>query len=240
MIEAPLRGRLFVKPLARAWLTLRHQVLGRRYRRLTLETLDGVPLIILPEVFNPVLFRTGAFLVRRLPALAPSGVRPAGGPPSCCRALDLGTGSGVGAIFAARLGYHVVGVDINPEAVRCARLNVLLNDLEGQVEIRAGDLFGPVAGERFDLVLFNPPFYRGVPSNRLDHAWRAPDVFERFAAGLHDVLAPGGRALVVFSSDGDWPALQAALRVNHFEPRPVAQTDFGNEVVTVYAASLLS
>jgi methylase of polypeptide subunit release factors len=234
MLDAPLRGRMFVKPLARAWLTLRHQVLGRRYRRLSLETLDGVPLLILPEVFNPVLFRTGAYLVRCLPGLLRAGAAPGG------RALDLGTGSGVGAIFAARLGYHVVGVDINPEAVRCARLNVLLNNLETLVEIRAGDLFGPVADERFDLVLFNPPFYRGVARDRLDQAWRAADVFERFAAGLSQALAPGGRALIVFSSDGDWPGLAAALRANQFEPRPAAQTDFGNEVITVYAASLSS
>jgi methylase of polypeptide subunit release factors len=233
MIETSSRGRLLLKPLARAWLTLRHQVLGRRYRRLTLETVDGVSLIILPEVFNPVLFRTGAFLARTL-AAQPRAGGPAGGG----RALDLGTGSGIGAIFAARSGYHALGVDINPQAVRCAQINVLLNRVEGRVEIRAGDLFGPVAGECFDLVLFNPPFYRGVPRDALDHAWRAPDVFERFAAGLGGLLAPGGCALVVFSSDGDWPALRAELRANHFDPKPTAQANYGNEVVTVYAMSL--
>jgi hypothetical protein len=61
---------------------------------------------------------------------------------------------------------------------------------------------------------------------------------ERFAAGLGGVLAPGGRALVVFSSDGDWPALRGELRANHFDPKPLAQADYGNEVVTVYAMSL--
>jgi len=30
--------------------------------------------------------------------------------------------------------------------------------------------------ERFDVVLFNPPYYRGVPRNALDHAWRSPDL----------------------------------------------------------------
>jgi methylase of polypeptide subunit release factors len=233
MIKTSSRGRQLVKPLARAWLTLRHQVLGRRHRRLTLETVDGVSLIVLPEVFNPVLFRTGAFLARTL-AAQPRAVGPAGGG----RALDLGTGSGIGAIFAARSGYHAMGVDINPQAVRCAQINVLLNRVEDRVGIRAGDLFGPVAGEHFDLVLFNPPFYRGAPRDALDHAWRAPDVFERFAASLGGVLAPGGRALVVFSSDGDWPALRAELRANHFDPQPLAQADHGNEVVTVYAMSL--
>jgi len=102
----------------RWWLRLRHQTLGRRYRRLVLERVDGVPLVVLPEVFNPVLLRTGAFLARSIRAPDPM---PAVAP----RALDVGTGSGIGAIFAARLGYHVVGVDINPEAVRCAGINVL-------------------------------------------------------------------------------------------------------------------
>src|SRR3989304_1477034 len=153
MIEIPSFGRSLVRPLARAWLAMRHQGLGRRCRRLTLETVEGVPLIVLPEVFNPVLFRTGAFLARTLAAQSPAWQKP-----GAARALDLGTGCGIGAIFAARLGYTAVGVDINPQAVRCARVNVLLNGLEDRVEVRPGDLLGPVAGERFDLVLFNPPF----------------------------------------------------------------------------------
>src|SRR5258708_40043817 len=81
------------------------------------------------------------------------------------RALDMGTGSGVGAVFAARRGFQVVGVDLNPDAVRCARANVLLNGLEERIEIRHGAPFEPVSGERFDLVLWNPPFFRGKPTS---------------------------------------------------------------------------
>src|SRR5256712_4388942 len=114
----------------------------------------------------------------------------------------MGTGSGIGAIFAARLGYQVVGVDLNPEAVRCARVNVLLNDLEARVKIHSGDLFAPVAGQCFDLVAFNPPFFRGLPSDRLRPAWRAPDVIERFAAGLGQGPRPGGEARLVLSTGG--------------------------------------
>lgn len=213
------------------WLRLRHQTLGRRYRRLVLERIDGVSLVVLPDVFNPILLRTGAFLARSVPpppvvdgslALMP-------------RALDMGTGSGIGAIVAARRGYGVVGVDINPEAVRCARINVLLNNLEDRVEIRSGDLFAPVAGEQFDLVLFNPPFYRGAPDDRLDQAWRATDVIERFASGLRQALRPTGEARIVLSTDGEWRAMLAALDGRGFQVRPVASRDFGNEVLTVYA-----
>jgi len=213
----------------RWWLRLRHQTLGRRYRRLVLERVDGVPLVVLPEVFNPVLFRTGVFLARSLRPPAPAGTAEP-------RALDVGTGSGIGAIFASRLGYRVVGVDLNPEAVRCARLNVLLNDVEGRVEIRSGDLFAPVAGNQFDLVLFNPPFFRGTPADRLDLAWRATDVIERFAGGLGGALSPSGEALIVLSTDGESRAMLAALDAGGFAVRPVATRDFGNEVLTVYSA----
>jgi methylase of polypeptide subunit release factors len=226
----------FVRPLVRFYLTLRYQIFDRRYRRLVLEWVDGVPLLVLPEVFNPVLFRTGPFLARTIPlSLSGREVRGAQGEG---RVLDMGTGSGIGAIFAARAGYRVIGVDLNLEAVRCARINVLLNRLEDRVEIRHGDLFAPVVGEQFDLVLFNPPFYRGAPKDNLDRAWRSPDVVERFAAGLPSVLKSDGCALLVLSTDGEWRGILAALQVNGFETTPVARRNFGNEVLTVYSARL--
>jgi release factor glutamine methyltransferase len=215
------------RPLGRLYHALLRPFYLRRYRQLALEHVDGVPLVILPDVFNPVLMRAGAFLARTLAALPPA--------PNASRALDMGTGCGVAALFAARRGYRVLGVDISPAAVRCARINVLLNQLEDRVDIRQGDLFAPVAGERFDLAVFNPPFYRGQPKDDFDRAWRAADVFERFAAGLPDALQPGGRALVVLSTTGDGPQLLAALRANRFEPKPVARRNFGNELLTVYS-----
>jgi len=224
----PLRRAIW-----RAWLRLRHQVIGRRHRRLVLERVDGVPLVIYPDVFNPVLLRSGVFLARNLPAPVPSNAPDSMRP----RALDVGTGSGISAIFAARLGYQVVGVDLNPEAVRCARINVLLNHLDELVEIHPGDLFEPVGGQRFDLVVFNPPFFRGAPSDRLDQAWRAPDVIERFAGGLGQVLRPGGQARIVLSTDGEWRAMLEALGSVGLVVRPTVGKDFGNEVLTVYAVT---
>jgi len=213
----------------RRWLALRYRVLSRRYNRLTLEWLDGVPLLVLPQVFNPVLLRTGAFMARTLARLPQSDLGPGH------VVLDMGAGSGVGAVFAARRGARVVAVDINPEAVRCVRVNALINHLDDRIDARAGDLFAPVAGEAFDLVLFNPPFYRGAPRDGLDHAWRGADVFERFAGGLAGALKPGGRALLVLSSDGDCAELLVELRAAGFTIEVAAQKDLINEMLTVYA-----
>ena len=219
--------------LSRFGNSLQRPFLRRRLGKVVLEHVDGVPLIVLPEVFNPVVFRTGALLGRTVassPAATPNTASN-----TASRALDLGTGSGVGAVFAARRGYRVVAVDVNPEAVRCVRLNALLNGLDGRIEARQGDLFAPVAGETFDLILFNPPFFRGAPRNALDHAWRGTDVLERFAAGLPGALAPGGTALLLLSTDGDGDALLAALRAQGMAVDSAARRDFGNEVVTIHA-----
>jgi release factor glutamine methyltransferase len=215
--------------LSRLGNSLQRPFLRRRLERVVLEHVDGVPLLVLPAVFNPVVFRTGAVLGRTVAASPLAAVR------AGSRVLDLGTGSGVGAIFAARRGHRVVAVDVNPEAVRCVRLNALLNGLEERIEARQGDLFAPVLGETFDVILFNPPFFRGAPRNALDFAWRGTDVLERFAAGLPAALAPGGTALLLLSTDGDCDALLAALRNQGMAIATAARRDFGNEVVTVHA-----
>lgn len=193
----------------------------RRYSRTILEQIGDLNLVVLPDVFNPVLLRSGAFLVSQVMRI------PSGG-----SVLDLGSGSGACGIAAARRGCHVSAVDINPSAVRCTRINALLNDVV--VDARHGDLFEPVHAERFDVVLFNPPYYRGTPRSDLDHAWRSSDVPERFAAQVSEHLTNDGYALVVLSTDGDQDGFLHALDAHQLQHSAVAQRDFVNEVMTVY------
>lgn len=224
-----------VNPIARAlsliWLYAKRPFLLHRVRRYTIEYVDGVPIIVWPEVLNPVVFRSGELLARAIASEAVAA-SPAGSAEP--RILDMGTGSGICAIFAARRRFRVTAVDVNPEAVRCARINVMLNQLDEMVEVFQGDLFEPLAGRRFDLILFNPPFYRGEPKSRFDMAWRATDVFERFAAGLDGVLAPGGRAFILLSTDGDAKGMLTALEQNAFRIVPTLRHNYGNELMTIY------
>jgi release factor glutamine methyltransferase len=200
----------------------------RRHDRLVLERGLGLPLVVLPGVLNPALFRTSGVV---LDALHGEAV------PAGATVLDLGTGSGVLAVAAARTARSVVAVDINPAAVRCARVNALLNEVEDRVEVRHGDLFDPVAGERFDVVLCNPPFYRGEPRTPFEIALYSTNVAERFSGALSLHLTPLGFALVVLSSDGDLAGFEAAFRDAGLTFRTETERDLVSERVRLYRLS---
>jgi HemK-related putative methylase len=206
------------------------RVSGRaRYDRQRFEHVHGVPLLILPTVFNPRVLRTGAFFAEIIAArrLGDRG-----------EVLDLGTGSGVCAVFAARHARRVVAVDINPAAVRCATINAELNGLAGRIECRHGDLFAPLAGERFDTIFFNPPFLVGAPASARDAAWRSMEVANRFAAGLDAHLLPGGRAYLLLSTFGDACAHFVEELARHGYTLSVyAVRRFINERVTILETS---
>lgn len=229
-VERSALGRLVRAPVLRsAWAQVvqwQFRLFQRhRHQNLVLEEVAGRPILVLPEVFNPKLFQTGAFLAETLDdRLIPRGAD----------VLDMGTGSGIGAVFAATWAERVVAVDINAEAVRCARINALLNRVDGRVEVRHGDLFAPVAGERFDVVLFNPPFFRGTPKGAFDYAWRSNDTVERFAAGLSRHLLPDGHALVILSSVSDTPTFLRAFRDNGLTVEPLVERDFFVETFAIY------
>ena len=151
--------------------------------------------------------------------------------------LDMGTGSGVGAIFAAQWAERVVAIDINPTAVRCARINCLLNDVHAVVSVVQGDLFAPVADQTFDVILFNPPYYRGTPNSALDMAFHADDVVERFIERFGQHLNPTGHALVLLSSVGDEAAFLALFRAHELEVAVIAERARPYETLTLYRLS---
>jgi len=205
---------------------------ARRDRRTVVEYVDGLPIIVLPDVFNPVLFRSGVLLARTVREIVVHRRRTAENP----RLLDLGTGSGVVAVFGAMAGARVDAVDLNPQAVRCTQLNAQLHHVEEAIDVREGDLFAPVAGERYDLIAFNPPFYRARPETFLEAAYRSEDLFERFAAGLRDRLAPGGQALVVLSTEGACEDAVRRLRTSGFLLEEVTRTRWYGELLAVLGA----
>jgi HemK-related putative methylase len=163
-------------------------------------------LTVRPTVFHPKWFLSSEVLADFVSGLDLSGARVA----------DVGTGSGILALSAARAGAAlVVAVDVNPEAARSAAENAREHGYGNRVAALCGDLLGAIAeGARFDVVLSNPPFFAGEPRDLADRAWHAGpgyrDILPLFDQ-IRERLAPGGRAYVVLSSDADLGALHAMI-----------------------------
>jgi hypothetical protein len=117
------------------------------------------------------------------------------------RTLDLGSGNGIQAFQAASHSAHVVGVDNNPRAVNMAAFSTQLGGFD-HVEFREGDWFGPVRGERFDLIVGNPPYIISPESSFLyrDGGARGDQLFQRIVREAPALLNEGGFAQFI----GNW------------------------------------
>lgn len=126
------------------------------------------------------------------------------------RVLDMGTGSGVSGILAARQGAVVVATDVNPRSVECARANAERNGVAARITFAVGDLFENVAGD-FDLIVFDPPFRWFRPRDMLERG-TADENYRTLRAFMDEAprrLRPEGRLLLNFGTSGDMDYLLA-------------------------------
>ncbi len=122
--------------------------------------------------------------------------------------LDLGTGSGILAVTAAQKAAHVLAVDLNPYAIRCAKENAKLNHVWGKMDFLQADLFSAFhSGMRFDLVLFNAPYLpseAGEEATWIGRSWAGGAngrlVVDRFISEVPAYLKSGGRVLLMQST----------------------------------------
>ena len=154
-----------------------------------------------PDMVYPVRDQTLAFL-DTLPEIP------------CRRLLDLGSGTGVAALVAARYADHAWALDITERAAQFARFNQALNGVEN-VTVARGDLYAPVAGLRFDRIVAHPPY---VPVSRATFVFRdggqdGEQVLRRIVEGLPEFLEPGGRFYgFAVASDREGEPLEARVR----------------------------
>jgi len=120
--------------------------------------------------------------------------------PRVARALDVGTGNGAHALFAARHADQVVATDINPRALAFTAIGAALNGIHN-VETRQGSLFEPAGEETFDLITCNAPYVIS-PESRWqyrDAGARGDSFSERVVREASAHLRPGGYAALVVS-----------------------------------------
>ncbi|WP_426979221.1 DUF7059 domain-containing protein [Pseudarthrobacter sp. O4] len=134
------------------------------------------------------------------------------------RALDLGTGCGIQTFHLLHHADHVTATDISERALAFTRFNLLLNaealhlvpaELHSRVSLRLGSLLEPVADDKFELVVSNPPFVitprsTGEAAADLftyrDGGLPGDDIVASLVRALPSVLAPGGTAQLL----GNW------------------------------------
>jgi len=131
-------------------------------------------------------------------------------PDAVSQVLDLCTGSGCLAVVAAQVypQARIDACDISPDALAVAALNVADYGLEPCIELLQGDLFAPLAGRRYDLILCNPPYVDAQAMSELPQEFRhepelalaagedGMDLVRRILRAAPDHLEPGGWLLV--------------------------------------------
>jgi release factor glutamine methyltransferase len=124
------------------------------------------------------------------------------------RVLDMGTGSGILGILAAKNAIEVLSVDVNPHAIRCAKQNARQNHTQGNMNFVQGDLFAPLNEiEKFDLILFNAPYLpseAGEEDTWLGRAWAGGatgrQIIDRFISLAPAHLKVNGMILLMQSN----------------------------------------
>jgi release factor glutamine methyltransferase len=202
----------FDKPLGEAELAsyrglIKRRLAGESVSYLVGETeFWGLPFHVEPSVLVPRPDTETVIEVAR--AARPDRAAP-------CRILDLCTGSGVIAVSLAREypAAQVVATELSPAAAALARRNAARNAVADRVDVREGDLFEPVRGERFDLITANPPYIaspviptlspevRREPVIALDGGPDGLAFYDRICAEAREHLAPGGAIVLEHGFD---------------------------------------
>lgn len=153
------------------------------------------------------------------------------------KVLELGTGCGMLAILAAEAGAEVVATDISAVAIECARKNAISHRVEDRIDFRLGYLFEPVAKEKYDLIIFNPPYLPTSTEEEtgdiLGKAWEGGRdgraVIDPFLEEVSSHLTDQGRVIFVQSSLSNLTKTLSVLDIKGLSHRILAKKKFPHE-----------
>lgn len=193
-----------------AWQNKMYKEHLKRTTELAID-FQGIKLMVHPNVFAPapwdsnLVARTVLREVKKTDSV-----------------LDMGTGSGIQAILAASKSKRVIAVDVNPDAVRCARRNVALNGLAARVKVMRSDVYRKVKG-RFSLIIFDPPFRWTTPRDLWERstADEGYATLQEFLRESRKHLTKNGRIVVGFGTSADLAYLKHLIRQNGFRRRQI-------------------
>lgn len=197
----------------------------RRIQQPQIMDFNGIRIQICPHVFNPISGRTTKFFIQNMII------------PSSAQVLEIGTGTGAIAVAASQVANQVIATDISPYAVECARMTMRLNGVERNVTIQQGDLFDPVKGLRFGVILFNPPYLALEAKNQIHRAWCAGpqlELIRRFLTEAPNHLSKHGEVQILFSSAAPITQIVTMIRQVGFQIEVIAKGRLLSLLETIY------
>jgi len=156
--------------------------------------------------------------------------------------VDVGTGSGILALAAARAGAEsVTAADINPNAALTAAYNSRANGVGDRITAVCSDLLSAVAPRPlFDVILSSPPKHAGKPRNLADRGWHAGSNYRDITALFdqsRERLKPGGRLYIMLSSDSDLDLFATLIDRAGFHARLAHERSIFIESLIIYELS---
>jgi release factor glutamine methyltransferase len=173
-----------------------------------LYTYKGIRLVIPPAVFHPGFFFSTRLLLRYIASL----------PLKNKLFLELGAGSGLIAMYAARQSAHVTATDINPVAIHSLEMNAHSNRIP--LTIINSDLFTDIPQQAFDIIAINPPYYKKQPQTAAEYAWycgEQGEYFQQLFSGLHRYIHEESVVLMVLCDGCDIEMIREMARKEGFE-----------------------
>jgi release factor glutamine methyltransferase len=157
-------------------------------------TYKGIRLVIPPAVFHPGFFFSTRLLLRYIAKL----------PLKDKTFLELGAGSGLIAMYAAREGAQVTASDINQVAIHSLEMNSRSNRIS--LTVIHSDLFTGIPLQRFDIIAINPPYYKKQPKTPAEYAWycgEQGEYFQQLFSSLQWYMHSQSMVLMVLSDGCD-------------------------------------
>ena len=191
----------------RFWIPFYSFWLLRYIRKERVYKHAGLRLAVPPGVFHPGVFFSTPVFISFLQKIDFQGKT----------VLDVGTGSGLLALFAARKGATVTALDINPLAVETARRNAVANGLA--ITVVESDLFANVPAQAFDIILINPPYFPANPRNTADRAFFVGEnweYFEQLFRQLPACLSAGTQTWMILSDKCNFEEIAGIAAANGF------------------------
>lgn len=149
--------------------------------------------------------------------------------------LELGCGTGIISVLAAKKGASVTASDINPTAIKNARLNARKNKVK--IDVVLSDLFKNIPPQVFDYIIINPPYYPKTPANLQEAAWFCGtefNYFEQLFSSLSFYFSTHSKAYMILSEDCETERIKAIAQKNKITLTVEAERKKWGELNTIF------